>query len=402
MKKRWLLLLLPIAALILYFSLRRSSTPTVSFARTHRETLISTLPTNGKVEPLDWQAVRVETPGLVVKVPVHEGQDVRRGVMLAQLSAPGLADTLHAAEARQAEAQSQLQGLQDGGRSADLAEISSSLERARVSRDEAVREYNSLKRLLDKQAATAVEVDAAAQKVRTEALQIQALEARRKALVGATDLGAADARLREAGANVQLARGHLGEGRITAPVAGTIYSLPARVGMYLNAGDLVANVGMLDRLRVRVYVDEPELGRVQVGQPVRITWDALPGHEWQGTVERKPTEVMPLGTRQVGEVQCSIENPERLLVPGTNINAEIRTSVVANALTVPKISIRRDAAGFWVYLLKDGRLQRRGIRPGPSNVTRASIQSGLHDGDAVALPNDQPLKDGDQVTPVFP
>ena len=402
MKKIWLPILIPAVALILYFSLRRKPAPAVSFAHTHRETLVSTLPTNGKVEPLEWQAVRVETAGLVLKVPVQEGQDVRRGTLLAQLSGPGLADALHAAEARQAEAQSQLQGLRAGGRSSDLAEIASSLDRARVTRDEAVQEYNSLKRLLDKQAATAVEVEIASQKVRAAELQIQSLEARRKTLVGATDLSAADARLREAAANVQLARGHAGEGRITAPVAGTIYSLPARVGLYLNAGDLVANVGILDRLRVRVYVDEPELGRIQVGQPVRITWDALPGHEWQGSVERKPTEVMPLGTRQVGEVQCSIENPQRLLVPGTNINAEIRTSVVENALTIPKISIRRDAAGFWVYLLKGGRLQRRGISPGPSNVTRASVVRGLADGDAVALPNDQPLKDGDAVKAIFP
>jgi len=402
LRKRWLLLLIAVVALILYFILRRPSAPTVSFARTHRETLVSTLPTNGKVEPLEWQAVRVATPGVVVKVPVHEGQDVRRGVVLAQLSAPGMADTLHAAEARQAEAQSQLQGLQAGGRTSDLTDIASSLDRARVTHDEAVREYNSLKRLLDKQAATAIEVEIAAQKVRAAELQIQSLQARRKSLVGSTDLSAADARLREAAANVQQAREHLGEGRIVSPVAGSIYSLPARVGMYLNAGDLVANVGTLDRLRVRVYVDEPELGRVQVSQPVRITWDALPGHEWQGTVERKPTEVMPLGTRQVGEVQCSIENPERLLVPGTNINAEIRTSVAEHALTIPKTAIRRDAAGFWVFLLKDGRVQRRNVRPGPSNVTRASILDGLKDGDAVALPNDQPLKDGDRVTPVFP
>lgn len=402
MKKVWLLLLIPVVALILYFTLRRNATPAVAFARMRRETLVSTLPTNGKVEPIEWQAVRAETPGVVVKVAVHEGQDVRRGALLAQLSGPGLADSLRAAEARQAEAQSQLQGLRAGGRSADIADISSSLERARVTHDDAVREYNSLKRLLDKQAATAVEVEIASQKVHAAELQMQALEARRKALVGSTDLNAADARLREAAANAQLAREHLGQDVIRAPINGTIYSLPARAGMYLNAGDLVANIGILDRLRVRVYVDEPELGRIQVGQPVRITWDALPGHEWQGAVERRPTEVMPLGTRQVGEVQCSIENPERLLVPGTNINAEIRTSVVEQALTIPKIAIRRDAAGFWVYVLKNGRLQRRGFRPGPSNVTRASIISGLVDGDAVALPNDHPVKEGDKVTPVFP
>jgi len=50
----------------------------------------------------------------------------------------------------------------------------------------------------------------------------------------------------------------------------------------VNVGDTAANVGRLDRLRVRVYVDEPELGRVAEGQPVTITWDALPGSSGAG------------------------------------------------------------------------------------------------------------------------
>ncbi len=402
LRKSWLLaLLIPVVAVVVYFSVRRAAPPNVAFAKTHRETLVSTLPTNGKVEPLEWQSIRVESAGLVVKLPVKEGQEVRKGALLAQIGEPGLVGELRAAEAHQAEASSQLQGLRTGGRTADLAEISSSEERTRYQYDEAVREYNSLKRLVDKQAATNFELETAHQKVRTAELQLQALEQRRKSLVGTTDVSASQARVQEAAANAQVAREHLAQGRITTPLSGTVYSLPARVGMYLNAGDLVANIGRLDQLRVRVYVDEPELGRVQIGQPVRITWDALPGHEWQGIVERKPTEVMPLGTRQVGEVLCSIQNPDRVLVPGTNINAEIRTSLTEHALTIPKIAVRRDSQGFWVFLLNGDHIERRPIQPGPSNVTRASVLRGLADGDAVALPTDQPIKAGDKVTPSF-
>jgi len=44
----------------------------------------------------------------------------------------------------------------------------------------------------------------------------------------------------------------------------------------------VSYTHLVERLRVRVFVDEPELGRVQEGQPVTIGWDALPGRAWQG------------------------------------------------------------------------------------------------------------------------
>ena len=135
---------------------------------------------------------------------------------------------------------------------------------------------------------------------------------------------------------MELAQSHIAQTVIRAPIAGVVYDLAARPGVYLNIGDLVANVGQTGRLRVRVYVDEPELGRVAEGQPVTINWDALPGRAWQGTVERKPANIVPLGSRQVGEVLCTIDNPGRVLLPGTNVDAHIRTATVANALTIRK------------------------------------------------------------------
>src|SRR5947209_14168907 len=125
-------------------------------------------------------------------------------------------------------------------------------------------------------------------------------------MVGKTDIAASQARLQEAEASIQLARTHMARNTIHSPIAGSLYSLPARVGGYLTAGDPVGSVGKLDPVRVRVYVDEPELGRVAAGEQVRITWDAMPGREWSGKVERRPNEVVALGTRQVGEVLCTI------------------------------------------------------------------------------------------------
>ena len=149
-------------------------------------------------------------------------------------------------------------------------------------------------------------------------------------------------------------------------------------------------------------MDEPELGRVRVGQPVKITWDGLPGRAWPGTVERKPVSIVPLGTRQVGEVQVTIDNPNHELVPGTNINAEIRTNVVENALALPKESIHRENAGIGVYLLQDNHIKWRLVKVGAASVTRAQIVEGLQDGDLVAMPSDHGLKDGDPVRPIIP
>jgi HlyD family secretion protein len=401
--KKTLLVLLFIAVAVsaAFFFKNRSAVPAVLFVKTTRQTLSNQLSTNGKVEPADYMEVRVESPGLVKQVLVHNGDAVRKDQILAQLSEPGLQQELEGAIAREAQARADLQTLQAGGKSSDAAEIDGSLNKLKSDRDAAQHNLEALERLLAKQAATQFEVDQAKQSVRSLDVQVESLQQRRTALVGKGDLGSAQARVREAEANVQLARNRLQVDVIQSPIAGTIYDLPARAGSFLNAGDPVASVGRLNPVRVRVYVDEPELGRVAAGEKVRITWDALSGKEWLGVVEKRPTEVITLGTRQVGEVLCTVDNPMRELVPGTNVNAFILTQVVENALTIPKAAVRRDG-GVGVFVLqKDNTVKWQIITTGASDALHVEVLKGLQDGDAVSATADQNLKNSQKILPTF-
>ncbi|SPF35790.1 Efflux transporter, RND family, MFP subunit [Candidatus Sulfopaludibacter sp. SbA4] len=398
MKKLLLLLLAVVVAAITWAILRRNEPPRINFARVKRQTLVSTLPTNGKVEPIEWQAVRAETAGLVSRVDVQEGQSVAKGAVLAAMTDPALRSNIEAAQAKVQEARANAAALESGGTPAELTNIDNSLARTRLELQQQTTEYNALRRLAEKQAATAFEVQTALDKMRQSELAIAGLEKRRTSLVASTDVAAAQARLRDAEVALDLAKQRAAQSVVMAPISGVVYGLAVRSGAYLNLGDMVANVGRMDRLRVRVYVDEPELGRVQEGQPVTITWQALPGRKWQGTVARKPTSIQALGSRQVGEVLCSIENPGRELIPGTNVDAEIRTAVVENALVIPRETLRHDAAGDYVFALKGDAVERRAVRPGTSSVTLVQVADGLAESDRVALPSDIPLKSGDRVT----
>ena len=398
MKKLLLLLLLVVAAVIGWGVFRKTAPPQVSFTRVKRTTLVSTLPTNGKAEPFVWQAVHAETAGLVGQVAVREGDRVAQGAVLAVITDPSLEADVAAGEAKVAEARANLAALEAGGKPSELAGIENSLARARFDLQQHQKEYDALQRLAEKQAAVRLDVDAAHDKVRQSEIEIEGLENRRKSLLDRTEIAAARARLQDTEVALNLARQRAGLNTLTAPMAGEIYGLAVRPGAYLNVGDPAANVGRLDRLRVRVYVDEPELGRVAEGQPVTITWDALPGKQWQGTVERKPASIQALGSRQVGEVICSIENPNRELIPGANVNAEIRTAVVEGALVVPKETLRHDAQGDYVFALNGDTVVRRPVKKGASSVTAIQVVEGLAEGDAVAMPSDVALKPGDRVT----
>jgi len=398
--KKWLLALLAIvAAVVAWGVLRKTAPPKVNFTRVKRTILTSTLPTNGKVEPFEWQAIRAERAGILSRVAVRDGETVAKDQVIASIADPSLQADLQGGEARVAEARANLSALEAGGKPAELADIESSLKQAQLQLQQEQKDYDALQRLAQKQAATAVEVDAARQKVKQSETEIQGLEQRRTALVGKADVAAARARLQDAQAAYDLARDRAAQSVVRAPMAGVIYGLAVRTGGYVNPGDLLANIGKLDRLRVRVYVDEPELGRVAEGEPVTITWQALPGKQWNGSVERKPTSIQPLGTRQVGEVICWIDNPGHELIPGTNVDAVIRTAVVDQALVIPKETLRHDAQGDYVFLLKGDAVERRPVTTGVASISEVQITGGLAEGDQVALPSDIPLQPGDRVTP---
>ncbi len=399
----WLAILLLIAgAIVIWVALKKTTPPEVNFTKATRETLVSSLNTNGKVEPIEWMPVRSERAGVITRTWVSKGQRVRKGDPLVELDTRVASADLSKAQAAIQEAQAQERVLTQGGRVAERQQIEADLARARLDLDAAQKSYHALERLVAKQAATRQELDSAHQLVDQLELKIQALEKNKATLVTRTDQDIAKARLREAESSAAVAQTNLDLSVIRAPMDGTVYDFDLKQGSYVNQGDPIAKVGRLDRVRVTVYVDEPDLGRVHQGELVVITWDALPGHQWRGHVDKLPSQIVPLGTRQVGEVGCVIENPDRDLLANANINAEIQATVVENAIAIPKEAIRRQGSDIGVLLLDGDRAVWRKISLGISNYTKSQVLTGLKDGDAVALPSEKPIPSGSRVQPVFP
>jgi HlyD family secretion protein len=392
-----ILIILLAIGLAVWIRQMKTAPPEVPFAPVGRERLVSSLSTNGQVEPEAWVSVRAERAGVVDRVAVEKGQDVRPGALLVALAARDARAEVAAAEAAVAQASARLQTLTQGGSSTSRVEIANEIARDRQDLAAAQSDYEALKRLEEKQAATGQQVTDAARRVERLRTAIEGLEKRQAALVDTTDLASARARIQEAQATLEQARVRLQHSLIRSPMTGTVYDLPVRRGSYVNAGDPVASVGNLRTLRVRIFVDEPELGRVAVGMPVTVTWDALQGREWHGTVERMPTEIVALGTRHVGVVYSTIENPDLKLVPGTNVAVEITSQVVAAGLTIPKEAIRTENAQTGVYVLRDGHVEWQPIKLGASSITRAVVTSGLAQGDQVALRSERALHNGEAV-----
>ena len=206
MKKLAIALLVLAAAALGWGVLRKHSPPKINFATVKRSTLVSTLPTNGKVEPFEWQAMRAERAGVLGSVMVREGQEVHKDEVIATVSDPSFESGVQGAEARVAEARANLSALESGGKPAELADIENSLKQARLELEHEQKNSAALERLVQKQAATPQEAAAAREKAQLTETAIEGLERRRQSLVAKSDVAAAQARLQDAQAALTLAR----------------------------------------------------------------------------------------------------------------------------------------------------------------------------------------------------
>jgi RND family efflux transporter MFP subunit len=271
-------------------------------------------------------------------------------------------------------------------------------------------EHAALERLVAKQAATPEEL--ARSRVALERAEADArrLEQQKSELARRSKLDAERAQLladrsrNEIDALEEKAR----QADLASPVDGTLYLLPVRAGDYVRVGDLLAEMADLRKVRVRAFVDEPDLGMLEPGQPVEITWDALASRVWQGRTEQVPKAVVARGTRSVGEVLCSAANDPVQLLPNTNVNVRIRVRERPGVLVVPRGAVRAEGSRRFVFLVEEGTLgvqastlHKKEIKVGISSATSFEILEGLKEGDMVALPGDVELGDGIQVRVVM-
>ena len=386
-----------------YLMMHRNAPPELTFAEVKVETLVDTLATNGKVEPVEWAAVRAERAGKLTRLFVERGKAVRAGATIATQDAAEFQPLIDSAEARAKQAQAEREALDNNGRPAELAQVDGAVRKAKLELENARKELTSLQRLEAKNAVSRYEVTKAAEAVAAFENEIKSLEVRRTSFGSLpSEKKAAEARLAEARAAINQVRQKSSQGVLTSPINGVVYQLDPKQGAFLNPGDLVANIGRLDKLRVSVYVDEPELGRVSIGMPVTITWDAVTGKQWKGAVDRLPLQIVPLQSRQVGEVLVGIDNPDADLVPGSNVNAFIRSRVAENALTVPKECIRKEGEVSGVYVFEGTIIKWRPVKVGVSNITRAQIVDGVKAKDRVVIASEKALKDGMAAVAVNP
>ncbi len=385
---------LVLIALLVFIGGRRS-TARVAVADVVRENVSSVVSTNGKVEPILPRSFRASYPTFVDRVYAVEGQQVKRGQMLFALDDTEVQADLAQARADLSAQEEALNVAKAGGHASQLARAAADLQKAQASRDQLRHDNESLSKLVAEKAATPEELEQNRLQLTQAEADVQFFEKTKKALDQQAQLDQSRVALlvEHARVTVRDLEERLESSHGTAPFDGILYSLPIRQGDFVKAGDLLAELADLRKVRIRAFVDEPELGQLEVNQSVEILWDAHPDRVWNGKTEVLPKQVVNRGTRSVGELICSVTNDRLDLLPNTTVDVRIQISERPAALVVPRGAVYIDGDKRFVFRVEDNSLHRRLIKVGIANPTKIEVLSGLSEGDVVALPGEVSLKE---------
>jgi HlyD family secretion protein len=373
--------------------------PLLQVADATREDITAEISSNGKVEPIAPFVARAEFVTFVDKVKATEGQAVHKGQVILTLNSAEMRSELAQAQANLLTAKMELENAHAGGPPDDVAQLDAEYQQAKVTVENLERTEQALEQLVAKQAASQDELAQSKAALAKARANLLAAELKRAALTrrAAVDVESAAFRVKQAQDQVESLSEKVRSATVVSPVNGTLYSLPVREGAYVQVGDVLAEMADLKHVRVRVFVDEPDLGLLEPNQVLQVNWDAKPGETWTGRTEQVPKQVVARGTRSVGEVLCSVGNDKLELLPNVNVEVRILVRQRYGAIVAPRAAVRYDKGQHYVFVYSDGRIHRRDISVGVASATKYEVLSGLAAGERVALPGDRELRDGMEI-----
>jgi len=399
-RRRWLWpgFALVVVLIILYSYLHQTPLK-VRTTSVQRGPIRSIVSTNGKVEPIQNFEAHAPIPTTVKRLLVKEGDHVRKGQILLQLDDADIRTQAARAQAQIKAAEADQSALKTGGTQEEVITINSQLIKARNARDAAQRSLESLHRLQQEGAASPGEVRQAEDTLQRAQADVTLLEQKQKERYSQPEVARIEAQAGEAHAAYEGAENSLQKSTVRAPFDGVVYFLPVKEGAFVQSGDLLLQEADLSHVLVRAFVDEPDVGRLQIGQKVDVTWDALPGRVWKGAVNTVPATVKLRANRNVGETTCLIDNQDLRLLPNVNVGVTIVTAEHSDVLTLQRDALRMDDSKPYVFRIDGNRLHQQTVAFSLQNLTRVEITSGLSAGDTVALPAEEqkPLVDGAKI-----
>ncbi|HJQ21705.1 MAG TPA: efflux RND transporter periplasmic adaptor subunit [Gemmatimonadaceae bacterium] len=298
MKRLLIRLALAATALALGCGGTKNAAPSVSTAPVARRDIVVDAQANGAVEPINIVEVKSKASGLVTRMPVETGTNVKPGDLIAQVDTRDVQNQYNQAD----------------------ADVKAAEARAEVS---------------------------LAQKKRSDEMFAQRVITAQEHESAALDYANAQANLVRMRASLDLAKQRLEDATVTAPVTGTVIEKDISQGMVITSatgafggGTTLIKMADLSRVRMRAQFNETDIGQIRPGQIAVVVVDAYPDRRFNGVVEKiEPQAVVNQGVTMF-PVLVTLNNQDGALKPGMNGEVSVTIEERKNVLAVPNEAVK--------------------------------------------------------------
>lgn len=197
------------------------------------------------------------------------------------------------------------------------------------------------------------------------------------------DLERAEAQMRSTQANLELLQVRLDRTVVRAPFAGVTGARLVSLGDYVTNSTRLITLQTVNPQRASFQVPERYSDRLRPGQRVLFQVAALPGRDFTGTVDFVDPRVQLPG--RTITVKAVVPNTDRSLQAGMFIEARLSTEVRPDAVVIPEDAITQIQGGAFVWVVVDGKAERRRVELGVRTPGYVEIRNGVTPGDQVVV-----------------
>lgn len=383
MKKRFFILLgllIAAGAAYYFFSSNSKQETTYLTESVTRGNVEKTVVASGSVESVNEVDVGAQASGKITKLYVKLGQEIKKGEMIADIDSTTQINTLNTKKAA-------------------LVSYQTQLKAKKTAYDVALSSYNRLSKLYTQKATSLDSVNTAKSTLDNAKAEMEAIEAN----------------IKQAEIEVNTAETNVGYTKITAPMDGTVISVPVSEGQTVNANQTtptIVTIADLSKMKIKPEISEGDITKVKAGQEVSFTILSDSQTVYHSVIDSvDPANTTTSDSSSTSSSTSSsnssttsaiyyyanvlIDNPDRTLRIGMTTENNIKIANAKDVLLVSNMAIqKRDGKSFVNVLNDKNQPEQREVETGVQNDFKTEIKSGLNEGEKVIVSQ---VANGEQV-----
>lgn len=398
--KFWIILAIIVIAIILYAKSLLKKIEVKGYEVKKQELIISVTATStGTIKADNEVKLTAQKIGRIKKLFVEEGSIIKKGNIVAEMEFDESQQRLNMSSAVLQRMQANLESLKLGSNSF-RTDIEENISKSLAVLNEAESRLRRFKELKEKGYIAQIDYDTVKREYDVaKANNDSAIAAREQIKSKAEEIKSLEAAVKEAQSEHSLAKINHDYSFMRTPISGVITSRPVKIGDTVSIGVLIAAVVSTDSLYIEAFIDEADVAKLSLGQPVNISLDAYPGQIFTGEIYMISPVV--LGGKQEArtfEIRVKFRENGINIKHGMSADVEVIVDRIKDILIVPSQAIVEKSDAKFVYLNRKGKAVMTKVSTARYNWNFTEVTDGIKEGDIIVINPDTPgLADGKRI-----